>query len=314
METTTPTPTPLSFTELSHIELEQLRPALAERYPDAKGLLGSQLGAFVRRHLTNPDLKGRFGGLKSFVAHYFPAEIIWRGRKGLDDVYDVSFAIDESGHSGGAWQPVPPEPSAGLWSAVTNPSIYVQFAWSSKNESLLQASAGVPLSEGFAAVEKLTKADYQNIATTFVGSLEEIDASSRSQAIESAGSSVEFTRLIREQGLLAKWEEFRVAHALSLFSSRLEASGADSQAVSRWAEVLRSSQQQARSRRLQKTAPTPPQRTPRIVNRDYVLSEIPESRAVAITAMEFLSESELNDLKIPLGSVMRALGSLLKRP
>lgn len=311
METTTP----LSTAALSPTELEQLRPALAARYPDAKGILGSQLGVFVRRHLTNPDLKGRFGGLKSFVAHYFPAEIIWRGRKGLDDVYDISFAAEELGRASGAWQPVPSEPSADLWSAVTNPSIYVRFAWSAKDESLLQASDGVPLTEGLAAVEKLTKADYQNIATAFVSSLEGIDANSRAQALESSGSSAEFTRLIREQGLLAKWEEFRVNQALRLFTDRLGASGAEPPAVSRCADVLRSSHQAARARRLQKTAASSPaQRTQRLPNRLYVRDEIPDSRAVAIKAMEFLSDSELTDLSLPLGSVMHAIGSLLKRP
>jgi len=304
----------LSHTSLSPIELQQLRPALAERFSDAKGVLGSQLGAFVRRHLTNPDLKGRFGGLKGFVAHNFPAEIIWRGRKGLDDFYDVSFPAEESGPGGGAWQPVPPQPSAGLWSAVTNPSIYVQFAWSAKDTSLLQASAGVPLTEGLVTIEKLTKGDYQTIAAAFANSLESFDTSSHAQALESSRSSTEFTRLAREKGLLPKWEEFRVDHALGLFSDRLVAAGVESPAAARWANVLRSSQQQARSRRLQKTAASSlTQRSQHPPNGESVQNEIPNSRTVAIKAMEFLSDTELSELNLPLGSVMRAFESLLKR-
>ena len=310
MEATTPFP----LSTLSPTELEQLRPAIAARYPDAKGILGSQLGAFVRRHLTNPDLKGRFGGLKSFVAHYFPAEIIWRGRRGLDDLYDISFATEETSRGVGAWQPVSSEPSASLWSAVTNPSIYVQFAWSPSKQLLLQSSAGVPPAEGLIAVEKLTKADYQNIAMAFVDSLEGIDASSRAQATENSASSMEFTKLVREKGLLTKWEEFRVGHALRLFADRLGATGAEPLAVSRWADVLRSSQQQARSRRSQRTAFTSPvQRPQRLASRESARDEVPDLRAVAIKAMEFLSDSELSDLSLPLGSVMRALGSLLNR-
>ena len=310
METTSPR----SPAALSSTELEQLRPAIAARYPDAKGILGSQLGAFIRRHLTNPDLKGRFGGLKSFVAHYFPAEVVWRGRKGLDDLYDICFAPEGAGLGIGAWQPVPSEPSAGLWSAVTNPSIYVQFAWSSKDESLLQASAGVPLTEGLAPVEKLTKADYQSISTAFISTLDTIDPTIRAQAVERAGASVEFTKFIREQGLLAKWEEFRVDHALRLFTDRLGAVGVESQVASGWGDILRSSQQQARSRRVQKTAVSQPaQRSQPVGYRECLRDEVPDSRAVAIKAMEFLSDSELNDLSLPLGSVMRAFGALLKR-
>jgi hypothetical protein len=258
-------------------------------------------------------LKARFGGLKSFVAHYFPAEIVWRGRNGLDDLYDVSFTPAAAGGTG-AWKAVPSEPSADLWSAVTNPSIYVQFAWSANDESLLQASAGVPLTEGLVAVEKLTKADYQNISVAFVSSLENIDASIRARAIERSGSNVEFTRLVVELGFLAKWEEFRVDQALRLFADRLGTSGAQSTAVSRWDGVLRSSQQQARSRRLQKTITSmPAQRSQPQTDREFQRDEVPDARAVAIKAMEFLSDSDIHDLNLPLGSVMRAVGALLKR-
>ena len=254
------------------------------------------------------------GGLKSFVGHYFPAEIVWSGRKGLDDLYDISFATEASEPGIGAWQPVSSEPVASLWSAVTNPSIYVHFAWSATEQLLLQSSAGVPPVEGLVVVEKLTKTDYQNIATAFVNSLESIDAVSRARALASSASSMEFTKLVREKGLLTKWEEFRVDHALRVFTDRLAAAGAESLAVSRWADVLRSSQQQARSRRLQQTATSPPvQRPPRPAYRESAREELPDGRAVAIKAMEFLSDSEISDLNLPLGSVMRALGALLNR-
>jgi hypothetical protein len=304
--------TPLSPSTLSPVELEQLRVALSARYPDSKGVLGSQLGAVIRKQLINPDLKGRFGGLKRFVARYFPAEITWRERNGLDDLYDISFAgaaVDSGGD--GIWQPVSPEPSAAFWSAVTNPSIAVQFGWSISDRSLLRASAGVPLTEGASLVEKLTQSDYQEIAISFVNSLENFDAGKRAQAIESSRSNVEFTRLIREQGLLAKWEEFRVDQALRLFIDRLRNLGAEPSAISQWADVLRRSQQLARLQRSQKTAsiatrqPSQP-RADRQDTRDEILNP----RTMAIKTMEFLSESELSDLKLPLGSVIRALQSL----
>jgi len=229
-------------------------------------------------------------------------------------LYDISFAVDGSEPSIGVWQRVPLEVSAGLWSAVTNPSVNVQFAWSAKDKSLLQASAGVPLVDDLAAVGKLTKADYQNIATAFVSSLEGADADGRTQALESSASGAEFTRLMREKGLLAKWEEFRIDRARRQFVDRLAAVGAESSIVARWADILRSSQQEARSRRLKKTVvfstarPLQP-----LANREYLEDGMPDTRAVAIKAMEFLSDSEISDLSLPLGTVMRALGALMGR-
>jgi len=300
---------------LSPTEIEQLRPALAARYPHAKGVLGSQLGAFIRRQLANPDLKGRFGGLKEFISHYFPAEIVWRGRQGLDDLYDISFAVDGSGPGAAVWQPVPCESSADLWSAVTNPSVYVQFAWSAKDKSLLQAAAGVPLVDDLKAVEKITKTDYQNIAIAFVDSLEGIDLNGRTQALDSSASGAEFTRLMRDRGLLARWEEFRIDRARRQFVDRLAAAGAESSIVTRWADILRSSQQAARSRRLQKAVVfSATQPLPTLASCEQLRDDMPDTRAVAIKAMEFLSDAEISDLSIPLGTVMRALRSLIRRP
>jgi hypothetical protein len=310
METTTP----LSSAPLLPAEREQLQPALAARYDGAKAVLGSQLGAFVRRHLKNPDLKARFGGLKNFVSQSFPAEIRWRGRQGLDDLYDVSFSAEESAHGGGVWQPVSSEPSAELWPAITNPSIYVQFAWSAKDESLLRASVSVPLAESLVAVEKLTRADYQNIAANFVSSTESIDATVRPQLLDNLGSSTKFTKIIRESGLLAKWEEFRVDHALRLFTNRLGTAGAESSIVARWEGLLRSSHERLRAERSQRlSAASPVQRSQALAGRQNARDETPDIRSVAMKAMEFLSDSELSELRLPLGSVMHALASLPKR-
>jgi hypothetical protein len=299
---------------LSSTEFDQLRKALAERYSDAKGILGSQLGEFVRQHLTNPDLKGRFGGLKDFVSHYFPAEVVWRGRQGLDDLYDISFATPSSGPDAGTWQRVPPEPSAVLWSAVTNPSVNVQFAWSGTEQSLNQASAGVPLTPNLTAVDKLTKADYHDLSTAFVGSLESIDDATRTQLVESLRSNAEFTNLLRVKDLLGKWEEFRINNAIRVFGDRLGASGAELAVVTRWTEALRSSQQLARSRRLKKAPPSLAiQPSQHLANREQLRNGMPDSRAVATKAMEFLSDSELRNLSLPLGAVMRAIEALIGR-
>ncbi len=217
----------LSPSDLSPVEIARLQPALAAHYPDSRGVLGSQLGAFVRGYLDNPDLKGRFGGLREFVARHFPTQIFWRGRQGLDDLYDLSFAAQDTTQTRGTWHLVAPEPSAALWSAATNPSIYVQFAWSSKEKSLFQASLGIPLDDGLTAVEKLTRDDYRSIATEFVNSLESMDSSGRAKALESSGSAGVFINLMRDMGLLSRWEEFRINRASREFAKRLAAVGAE---------------------------------------------------------------------------------------
>jgi hypothetical protein len=159
-------------------------------------------------------------------------------------------------------------------------------------------------------IKKLKKADYQNFATEFLSSLDGIDTVLRAQALASTGSSAEFTKLMREKDLLAKWEAFRIDRASREFERRMTESGADSSVVALWGDILRLSRREARSKRSGKTVASSTQRQlPTWANRQY-LPKMPESRAVAIKAMEFLSDSELSDLRLPLGAVMRSLRSL----
>lgn len=300
---------------LSSDELEGLRPAIAASFPSATGVLGSKLGAIIRAHLSGPSLRERFGGLRPFLAHYFPAEIMWRGRRGLDDVYDIRFAQEEFTELLGAWSRVTLEPSATLWTSVTNPTIGIQFAWSPNEDSVLQASSGFPLADGLVGIEKLTTADYQNAARLFIDSLDGLDAGIREEAIASSDTSKKFNDFVRQQGLLVKWEIFRVNHAVRTFLDRLQVAGAGPNIVSRWSELLQSSKNVARSQRLQTAAASTHRvdQQPMVRRALHSQAEPMDTRTVAIAAIDFLSMSELEALHLPLGSVMRAFASLSSR-
>ena len=299
--------------KLTTTEHERLYPALAERYQNAKSIAGSELGLFIRRHLENPDLKGRFGGLKSFISQYFPSQIVWCGRKGLDDLYNISFSAGDIKESQEPWQLVPYEPSATLWSAVTNPSVPVQFAWSAKDDCLLQAWPGTPVGE-LASVEKLTRWDYQTLGAEFMSGLENVPGQSREMAMQKLASSAEFTRVVRELGYLVAWEEFRVEQAIRLFGDRLARAGAGTEAVSRWIEIIRMSHERARVQRVRKPSlASNSQNNRALQRRDTPLKGLPCARAVARKTVDFLSDSDISELRLPLGSIMLALESLAKQ-
>src|ERR1035438_8288111 len=107
------------------------------------------------------------------------------------------------------------------------------------------------------------------------------------------------------RGSLARWEEFRVDRAIRQFTDSMAASGAELSVVVLWADILRLSQQiarDARSLRSKKTAAFSALRPFQSqANRESMPNKMPDSRAVAIKFMEFLSDSEINDLSLPLG-------------
>ncbi len=175
----------------------------------------------------------------------------------------------------------------------------------------MRASAGIPLVEGLVNVQKLGVADYREIARNFVEAMRDGDAARYLQAIESSESSVEFTSLMREEGQLAKWEEFRVENAVLLFVARLVAAGAPADASDRWGKALRESQQEARSQRLHRSSGDANEAKRRPLDPATAVDHLLDARVVAARALEYLSEAELTELRLPLGSVLRAIRVIL---
>jgi len=302
---------------LSPSEFEQLKSALSAKYPSAKGLLGSNLGAFIRANLADPDLKGRFHGLRAFLAKYFPNEVVWRDRRGLDDIYDTYFDPSISRPPSDTWKPVSREPSASFWAGFTNPNIYgIQFAWSSEKQAVLQSPLGVAVTPELVQLKKLSTEDYALISSEFSDSLEKIDPSIRPQASECAKSADRFTALMRERGFLPSWEEFRIDRVCHAFSDRLKSAGAEPQQAIEWEHILRLSQQRARLERSPRAPSLIPTRKPLQVPAGFLNSgmHLPEPRDIAAKAVEFLSDPEVAELRLPLGTVMRALVSLVANP
>ena len=83
---------PSAITPLFEEQIAALRIALLSKFPTNQYVLGAQLGAFVRNQLPSDiNLKTTFGGLKKFISTHFPKEISLRGKRGMDDLYTVSF-------------------------------------------------------------------------------------------------------------------------------------------------------------------------------------------------------------------------------
>jgi len=185
--------------------------------------------------------------------------------------------------------------------------VSVHFAWDGDANELLQAPSGVPPHLSANPVQKISSDDYRDIALLFVKSLDNMSDTQREAAVACAGSNAVFNALLRANNLLPKWEPFRIENAMRLFSERLREAGAGDAMLNRWTDTLRRSQHEARPRRLRRAPDSQPRRgQPRLT------AECADARAVAGRAMDFLSESELSELRLPLSAVLRAVESLSK--
>lgn len=279
-----------------------MRGAVTVEFATGSEVLGATLGAIVRDKLIDSNLRGRFGGLKKFVAKYFPEEILWCGKRGLDDIYKIQMmhlvGLDN-------WRNLDSGPSAALWSAVS-PDTRFRYAWSPISASVLIAPKKLPLADGLVPIENFTIADHKNIARQFVRSEQSLGESSYSEGEAAARSDELFATFVEKHGLVSKWASYRVETLITEFVRRLRLAGTDAETSLCWAALMRSSERRGRplnnlQRKLKTESPkATPKKNPINV------------RSVALKAIALLPEAELAELKLPLGVVLIAVEAVTK--
>lgn len=286
-------------------DIQEMRRALIETFPHTREVRGAVLGSFFRKHFPTIDLKLAYGGLKNFVSEFFPSEIVVCGRSGLDNVFRLAFRLDADSRDL-AWQECDTAPSAKFWSEVTHPDTAVQFAWSATGASLWQSRPGTPLDPDLTLVQKLSRADYRDIALAFVETLVWADPEERKEAVDKTDSNLKFTGLMKQRRLVAAWEQFRVSRVIQVFGSRISAAGAHDHLVTDWTTKLKRSHEESRRLRTRPSETALGRAGERLTKANDELS----TRQLAKLVFEFASDAELEELRLPLRAMIQAINHL----
>jgi hypothetical protein len=302
---------PENARDLSASEIERVRSVLQSRFPVVDKALGSQLGAIIRPLLDNPDIKARFGGLKPLLSRYFETDVVWQGRHGLDDIFEINFSRLNLEGTTSLWESLDPNPSPWLWPAVTNPTVKVQFAWSASDGQLMKGPLTASLPENSKALRKLTRDDYSEMAIGFLRSGAEADSvRDLLEIVETQGLTPGFQDRLKQRGLVGKWEQFRVQSAVALFGTRLREVGMSDEQVGRWTSCLSRSREMSRAQSESRGAALAAVSVSREPRATPARTLLPDPRQIAMKAVASLSDFELNELRLPFGLVMKAIKDL----
>ncbi len=276
-------------------------------FPHLQPLLGAFLGGYIKRILPDVNFKYQFGGLRRFLELYAPELVRWRGRRGLDDVYEIFTGGNDSDIASlDPWQEIQPEPLLEFWTLASNPSVPGCFGYISSTGKLYFGTDHPKPKDDMRIFQKLSVGDYKSIGKEFLETNRLTNDSELAAILTQEHFNTLWVLALKRGGLLRQWEIFRMNEVIRIFEERLVGVGVDPQKAEYWGSILKSS----RAIRInkEKSEFTEHAKLPRSVASSMESIE----RQTARLAVERMSDDELRKINIPLHVVIELLPELQK--
>lgn len=220
--------------------------------------------------------------LRSFITDNLPG-IGVVGQRGLDPVYGVTSSSSVESRNENLWR---------IWASPSSPCALV-ISPQDGRMGVVERKELPP--EGWLKLSAPTVEAHQQIARDFLDHQFQ-GASSDLEPLIASGTHwwQQWMKEIKKRGLSASWGQFRFHRLLALFSAELVSRGVNGDVEGPAIIQLRGSMQVDTS-------------ASQISEPQMGSSSLSQLRQIAIGAIEKMSEEQLRQLKVPLGSVLDAL-------
>jgi hypothetical protein len=265
-------------------------------------LLGARLGTLIRKSFPESaslDIRTQYGGLKAMIRQCAGDLLEPIGKQGVDDLYDSPV---HPGH-GFVAASVSDATKESAWAMWHNPQLKGQVLFDPDASALVTAK-GAENEARMVNVPRVSNEDQQAMITEFVRMIEaatgpitifeEVKAASADKCWDT------FHRALSSTGQLAKWIPFRRQYLRELLHNRLVKLDLDETSVK---DVVERTVNASKALRHVRAIPPPNHSGTEVSERHF--SGIAELAKHAIGQM---SEAQLEDLRVPLGAIWRALG------
>jgi hypothetical protein len=283
-----------------------IRASLVDQLRDRHPLLGSKLGLALRQRWPSVSLRLEFGGLRRFIDDHCFGVISWLGKHGGDDLF---------GFPGDSPQPAAlPQESGGslltAWDALTRPDFPRFAALNPISGDLITVAAGSVPPEEYRQIDGLSVEDHRSIARDFLAGADERARPRLEAALAQPIFWSSWLETLKDVNLWQEWWRSRFVALEKIIKARFAAAGAApglSEAV--WSHLKQ-------SRRRDIDVSKPGQRTEASLGLHRpagIATELPQLRTIAQLAISLMSDTELRDLRIPLGALADALRQISKQ-
>lgn len=264
---------------------------------------GGHLGPLVKEHYPAADLKSRYGGLHRFIKTYCGTEIVFLGKRGVDNVYAYKDSRGTvSSHGSG---------TADAWRAFSNPKIHLTTLVDTRSGDIDVASPSqAELKDGWLPIEKISAEEYRLMAQDFLATLEPSEAKNQLQHALTIPNfwptwSLLINRL-RAQGIYNEWLNFRTRQIRNLFRVRLSQLNLSEEVCDQALRSLRASREQIAGQRSAEQVVG--HKFAQAADRnEHGQSTRPEFRNVILQAVSRLTDEDLRRIWLPAGVLIDAL-------
>lgn len=283
--------------------------AIREQMAGRSEILGSQLGALIRKLAPSIDIKGEYQNLRNFVSMHLPDLLKNVGKRGGDDIYAV---IDSPGYK------LLDGESFLLWSAFSNPNRHGQILYRQEDSALLFSDTDDSLhtSETCRPFQKLTIQDYRALAETLiVAKVPEAIRPEANEIVKKEGFWERLTNHLRKHGhhLAAKeLEAERIRFVENAFAKHAQAVEMPENLILGWLESLQKSRQLGypKKQRIGSVAGAAQGGSVPMISQTYdpktQSQDLVIMRNLIKHAVEGMDLDELRSLRLPLGVILDA--------
>jgi hypothetical protein len=292
-------------------KITDIRNVLAEQVRH-EPRFGSYLGLVLRRRWPDLNVKAQFGGLRRFVREHGDGQIEFRGNRGGDDVFAVPGAAPLAGLVAAA--------ASGpmylrAWHAITKPGDRDIAAVNASTGEVVVVGANGQVPEGYRRVDGLTEKDYREMARTFVSAIDGANSHELESVISTDGNFWDaWLQAISKAGLARDWRKWRLQRLEAIVKDKLIAAGVPSEETGAIWSRLREATRKSRTAASASGGGVAPQRfdagARSLATAAGSASQI---RTIAHLTIDRLGESELRDIRFPLGAIADVLTALLRR-
>lgn len=295
---------------ITQTDLQVMSTRLATVFSGRATVLGSQLGAALRAEFPDINPKSRYQNLRDFVAAQLSGTFRWAGKRGLDDMYELTDIEPFTNLRGN---------STPLWPAYTNPNVGGTLFVRTADHCLIFSVNQHTPPEGHVVLRPLASDDYREIAKRYIGSLPEQCQEEAAATVSQEGafwnSWLQFIRRITNGSHVAAWEQHRIKEIESHFAANLASLGLSETEQQEWMATLHQSRRAAR-RSTTRPGPKASSSGTKIESREFPVraSRDLEVRDLLKLSIDQMSMDELRRLSVPFGAIIDAINRRLDSP
>lgn len=278
---------------------EEICAWLTSKIRQSGRITGSDLGSAIYREFPEIDFREAYGGLKQFIQSHCSGEVVIVGKQGLDDIYALSnseFLSGENNSSAASTR-------ATAWQAFTNPNTRFELVVRPESGQIMTKRLEDSTPEDAVVIPKISTEDYRKMCREF---LKQLDDDQRPQ-LEAVLVEEDFwpswsylINAFRPQGVYARWLRWRITAIQQLLNDRLRDIGVPDVLVLTVAQAV------FRSRESHQKNSIVPARQSHVIDvpRQTVTEDL---QGLAHQAIDRMSENQLRQMWLPLGSIFDAI-------